>query len=68
MTIRIKATPTIASELVPGDLFSTAGPNYWNTFSHITSVGELVYIRTEAPADGADDSETTVYKIEIEQT
>jgi hypothetical protein len=68
MTIRIKATQIIASELVPGDLFSTVGPDYWNMFQYFESVGERVFVRTFALADGADDSEALVYKIEIERT
>ncbi len=61
----IKATLVRASELKPGDLFSTAGPLYWDNLKS-GAIGEKVYIRTDAfcPEDEAD---YPIYRIEIER-
>ena len=66
MAITIKAVLIRASDLQPGDLFSTAGPDYWNLALDKGSVGERVYIRTNAPVAGADDVDVIVYRIEIQ--
>ena len=65
--MRVIAEPIVASELQPGDLFSVRGPEYWDNFTVHQSIGESVYIRTEEPADKADDANMTVYKIIIEK-
>jgi len=64
--MKIKCTPMTGSELKPGDLFSTAGPSYWDLISQNKSIGERVYIRTETPFENAPDSDALVYKIEIQ--
>jgi len=66
--MRIIATPMIARDLEPGDLFSTYGPAYWNAINDFSSIGERVYIRTNAPAFDAPDPEITIYRITIETT
>lgn len=59
------ATETIkAKELMPGDLFSTAGEEYWsnvdlNDTTEPLPIGEKVYIRTNAPTL-ADDKDVEV--------
>lgn len=63
--LRIKATPTRGGDLKPGDLFSTAGPKYWGLIDKNGSIGERVYIRTEAPCPQGEESEE-IYRIEIE--
>ncbi len=64
--MRIKATLVAATDLVAGDLFSVAGPEYWDAVDRIKSVGELVYIRTNTPA-AAPDADALIYKIEVEK-
>lgn len=64
--MRIKATEVKASELNPGDLFSTAGQIYWDMHSLKESVGERVFIRTEAPCP-PDQAQELVFRIEIER-
>lgn len=64
--LKIKAVPCSTRDLKPGDLFSTAGPGYWEFFDPL-SIGEKVYIYTglteaEAPEAGWDDQ---IYRIEI---
>lgn len=59
------ATETVkAKELMPGDLFSTTGVEYWNNVNKDIEVGsgpiaEKVYIRTNAPTL-ADDKDVEV--------
>lgn len=68
MTVKITATPVKASELEPGDLFSTVGPEYWDHTSfgdgESLAVGERVYIRTHAPTP-SDQADHEVYRIEV---
>lgn len=64
--MKIKATLIKGKDLKPGDLFSTEGPAYWDYIKANFSIGERVYIRTETPTN-ADDRETDVFKIEVEQ-
>ena len=62
--MRIRAIPTKAQELKAGDLFSTAGQEYWDRYDPL-SIGEKVYIRTEAPCpDG--DIDYILYRIVVE--
>lgn len=62
--MKIRATPIKGRDLVPGDLFSTHGPEYWDQFGQTAAVGEKVYIRTTAPTpDHAGDQD--VYRIEV---
>jgi hypothetical protein len=65
--MKIKATPIQGKDLKSGDLFSTAGPFYWNSFQSRNSIGEKVYIRTETPCcDTTPGADLIMYKIEIE--
>lgn len=65
MPVTIKATPIVGRDLKPGDLFSTVGPEYWDNFPNVFSVGERVYIRTNMPAHLYNDADEQVYKIEV---
>jgi hypothetical protein len=64
--MKVKATSIQACDLQPGDLFSTSGPDYWEHIDVIGSIGERVFIRTNAPASNADDADMYLFKIEIE--
>lgn len=65
MEILFRATPIKALALKPGDLFSIAGPEYWNHPDPL-GIAEKVWIRTQHPApDEAFHSDYIVYKIEI---
>ena len=61
----IIATAIKANELKPGDLFSARGQDYWATALDNLSIGEAVFIRTNAPSHVAPDEQTVVYKIKI---
>jgi len=63
----VRATPIKARDLKPGDLFSTAGPDYWDTALNDLSVGERVYIRTNAPTP-PEQADIDVYLITIDQS
>ena len=63
--MKIKATPIKSEDVKPGDLFSTEGPSYWDHYDP-QSIGEKVYIRTEAPCPEGDRG-FVVHKIEIEE-
>jgi len=63
MTITVE--PIRASDLQPGDLFSTAGPLYWE-LRDLAAIGEKVYIRTEAPCPAGQENDL-VYRIVIER-
>src|ERR1700758_2499699 len=67
MKMRVRATACLGRDLKPGDLFSTAGPWYWAHVDSKGSVGQRVYIRTNAPADLFADADERVYRIEIER-
>ena len=60
----IQAIKIMANDLQPGDLFSTAGPEYWGNIKHNRSLGEKVYIRTDEPSP-ADQDNVELYKITI---
>lgn len=62
---KVVATEVKARELEPGDLFSSLGPEYWDTALEGDSVGERVYIRTHQSADSASDADSPVYRIEV---
>jgi len=66
MAVKIKARLVTARDLMPGDLFSAAGPSYWDTALDKGSIGEMVYIRTRAHPDRAPDANDVVYHITIE--
>lgn len=61
--MKIIAQRVLAKELRPGDLFSTAGPEYWDV-SRLGIVGERVYIRMEEPTP-PDQMDTVIYRITI---
>ena len=63
--MKITATQIKAKELKPGDLFSTAGQEYWDKMS-FGSLGEKVYIRTNTPTP-IDQAEDEIYLITIEK-
>lgn len=62
--VRIVATLVKGRDLNEGDLFSTAGPEHWDSFHECPGVGERVYIRTKNPTK-PDDMDTDTYHIEI---
>lgn len=62
--MRIIATSIKGKDLKPGDLFSTAGQLYWDNYNP-QSIGERVYIRTEAPTP-SDDANAEIFRITIE--
>lgn len=63
--MKIKTEAVKGRDLKPGDLFSTAGPEYWDVMTR-GAVGEKVYIRTDAAAR-EHDLDTPVYRLTIEQ-
>ena len=65
-TVRVKAELCLGRDLKPGELFSTAGPDYWSNFSSKDSVGARVYVRTCTSPDAVSDADETVYRITIE--
>lgn len=65
--LKIKVTLVRASELRPGDLFSRAGPEYWQGPRPGDAIGERVYIRTEAPCR-PEERDEPVYRIEVVPT
>ena len=64
--MKVVAVKCRGRELKPGDLFSTAGPEYWGCVAERRSIGEKVYIRTETPSSNAQDADSFVYRITIE--
>ena len=64
MKITVKAEECKGKDLRPGELFSTVGPEYWEAAMDRLSVGERVYIRTNAQHD-QNDGETPIYRITI---
>lgn len=63
--MRILAEEVTARDLKPGDLFSMAPQSYWDTVPSKASIGERVYIRTEAEADSATDADAKVFRITV---
>lgn len=65
--MKVHADKVKGIELLPGDLFSTADQIYWVwAIKYQLSIGEKVYIRTEAPLP-ADQLEKVIYRITIER-
>jgi hypothetical protein len=64
--MKILAIPCKARDLEPGDLFSAAGPEYWD---HLDPkyIGERVYIRTETDASEGANPDAMVYRIVIDE-
>ena len=65
--MKVTAVRIKGYELEPGDLFSTRGQDYWDSFPKHQSIGESVYIRTETPADASPDSDSFIYRIIIQK-
>lgn len=65
--MKITATEVRAVELQPEDLFSTAGPQYWDNYVQRASIGERVYIRTPAPCP-TDQENEQIFRITIQTT
>ncbi len=63
--MKIKVTSVKGAELKPGELFSTAGPEYWAVKRDPNAIGEKVYIRTDAPTPESQ-KDVVIYRIEIE--
>lgn len=67
--MKIIATLIKGKDLKAGDLFSTAGQDYWDVVENLREtdplrIGEKVYIRTDTPCpDGQENEE--IYKILI---
>jgi len=64
--MRITATRVKGKELKPGDLFSTAGPLYWENIDSEPSIGEKVYIRTNRPLR-PDQEDEEMYRVEVKE-
>lgn len=70
--MKIIAVPIKAADLQPGDLFSSVGPEFWDT-AHLgeinkrgeRAIGVKTYIRTEAQAPELVDSDQMVYRLHI---
>lgn len=64
--IKIRTEWVLGEDIKPGELFSTAGPEYWDSFGEesLGSIGERVYIRTHAPIPECDIG-TGTYRITI---
>ena len=65
--MRVKAEKVTGRDLKPGDLFSTAGQDYWDIAMNQGSVGERLYVRTKIDADRFDDADEPIYRITIER-
>jgi len=65
MNVKIKAELVTALDLKAGELFSAAGPSYWDTALNKASIGEAVFIRTHSDYRHAPDANDTVYRITI---
>ncbi len=61
--MKIKATLVKAKELKSGELFSTASQAHWDNIDPL-SIGEKVYIRTDAPTP-KEEEEEDICRIEI---
>jgi hypothetical protein len=65
--MNIKTQKIVARNLKAGDLFSKEGELYWNNIAGKKNIAEKLYVRTEVPADNADDADSEVYKITIQK-
>ena len=65
MPVKIFAKKMTGYDLKPGDLFSTVGPEYWDTAMDKGSAGERVFIRTNVSPDEFPDADQTVYLVKI---
>ena len=62
--MKLKAEKLTGKDLKPGDLFSSAGDDYWKHTDPL-SIGQRVYIRTDTPLAATLQAET-VYRITID--
>lgn len=58
--VRIHAELVPTTELQPGDLFSTAGPDYWSSIRS-DNIGERVFVRTAV----VTDEEGMIYRLTL---
>ena len=63
--MRVQVKEVKVEDLEPGDLFSTAGEDYWDNLDD-GSVGEKVYIRTDVPCP-EDQVGLKVYKVTVQK-
>jgi hypothetical protein len=63
--IRFVATETTCEKVKPGEAFSEYGPDYWDN-PNPGSIGECVYLRTDAPCPELDVGRPT-YVITVEE-
>lgn len=64
--MKVKAIPVRVEHLKPGDLFSVAGPEYWDFIDDRESLGEKAYIRTNTPTP-TDQKFIMVSRLEVER-
>lgn len=64
--MKIKCERVTGRDLKPGDLFSSVGPDYWGTAMDKGSIGERVYIRSNAPTHYAPDADAVIYRVTVE--
>ncbi len=64
--MRFIATKVKAEDVKPGEMFSTAGPTYWESAfgNDWGAIGERVYLRTLTPISRKDIG-TDIYRIEV---
>lgn len=60
--------PVLGRDLVPGDLFSTVGPDYWSGALDQGSLAERAFIRTNTPASHGPDPDAPVYRLIVTVT
>ena len=65
--VTFRAEKILGDELEPGDLFSTAGPEVWDHVDERMSIGEKVYIRTNAPMEQASDGHMPIFRVHIKE-
>lgn len=63
---RVRAEKGFGKDIKAGELFSAVGPEYWDLFPRLTSIGERVYIRTNTPLRN-DQAQEEVYRITVEE-
>lgn len=67
MTARVLVEQVKAKDLQPGDLFTIMSQDYWDLAMDLKGVGESVYVRTNRSANDADDADSSVFKVTIQQ-
>lgn len=64
--MEIKAIPTKAENLEPGDLFSFEGQEFWDDMADTNEVGKILFVRTETQTP-VGEKQKELYRIEIEK-